>query len=141
MMHIREARNGGDVVKRSIVVSAVGLVLSLVIAAPAFAFECTNASKKHAAAGAQIVLGADGEILSISEGLVRRIEQGIVDGDTGEGFHGLIAFDFDGDRIADASTWLGVGPEGEIPLVAQFRGPACRGLTNLGIYFEQCLGA
>jgi hypothetical protein len=43
--------------------------------------------------------------------------------------------------VADASTWIGVGPEGEIPLEAQFRGPACRGLTNIGIYFEQCVGA
>jgi hypothetical protein len=59
---------------------------------------------------------------------------------TAEGFHGLIAFDADGDRDADFSTWLGVGPDGtEIPLEAQFMGPACRGLTNLGIYFTKCL--
>jgi hypothetical protein len=59
----------------------------------------------------------------------------------GAGFHGLIAFDFDGDGVADASTWIGVGPDGEVPLQAQFRGPACRGLTNIGIYLEQCIGA
>jgi hypothetical protein len=29
----------------------------------------------------------------------------------------------------------------ELPIEAQFRGPACRGITNLGIFFEQCVGA
>jgi hypothetical protein len=43
----------------------------------------------------------------------------------------------DGDGIADASVFFGVGPDGEIPLTAQLRGPACRGLTNIGIYLEQ----
>ena len=127
--------------RRSSFVGAVALVLSILIAAPAFAFECINASKKNQAAGAQVVFGPDDEVLYISAGLQNRIEQGLVDFDTGEGFHGLIAFDVDGDGVADASTWIGVGPDGEIPLNAQLRGPACRGLTNIGIYFEQCLGA
>src|SRR5262245_53557966 len=119
----------------------MALVLSILIAAPALAFECTNASKSNPAAGAQIMFGPNGEVLFITQGLQNRIEQGIVDPDTGEGFHGLIAIDVDGDGLADFSTWAGVGPDGEIPLEAQFRGPACRGLTNLGIIFEQCLGA
>src|SRR6266508_3581924 len=65
---------------------------------------------KHAnnpAAGAQLVLGAKDEVLYISSGLASRIERGVVDFDTGEGFHGLIAFD--------------IVPESEIPLEAQFR--------------------
>ena len=127
--------------RRSILVGAIALVLSIVIAAPVFAFECTNASKKDQAAGAQIVFGPNDEVLFITEGLQSRIDQGLVDPETGEGFHGQIAFDFDGDGVADASTYIGVGPEGEIPLEAQFRGPACRGLTNIGIYLEQCVGA
>jgi hypothetical protein len=77
----------------------------------------------------------------ISDALLKRIEQGIIDPETGEGFHGIVAFDFDGDGEADASTWFGVGPDGEIPLVAQFAGPACRGLTNIGVYLTQCVGA
>jgi hypothetical protein len=127
--------------RRSTLVGAITLVLSILIAAPAVAFECTNASKKDPAAGAQIVFGPNGEVLFITEGLQSRIDQGLVDPETGEGFHGQIAFDEDGDGVADASTYIGVGPDGEIPLEAQFRGPACRGLTNLGILFEQCVGA
>jgi hypothetical protein len=111
------------------------------MAGPALAHECTNASKKYADSGAQIVFGPTDEVLFISKGLENRISQGLVDFESGKGFHGLIAFDVDGDGVADASTWMGVGPDGEMPLVAQFQGPACRGLTNLGIYFEQCAGA
>lgn len=127
--------------QRSIRVGALALAMSILIAAPALAHECTNASKQNPAAGAQIMFGPNDELLFITEGLQSRIEQGLVDPDTGEGFRGLIAFDLDGDGLADASTWIGVGPDGEIPLEAQFRGPACRGLTNIGVYFEQCLGA
>jgi hypothetical protein len=78
----------------------------------------------------------------ISDALLKRIERGIIDFETGEGFHGIVAFDFDGDGVADASTYFGVGPDGtEIPLEAQFAGPACRGLTNIGVYLTQCVGA
>ena len=126
--------------KRSVIVGAIALAVSMLIAAPAFAFECFNASKKNQAAGAQLVLGPNDEVLYISKGLENRIEQGLIDFETGEGFHGLIGFDEDGDGVADAHTWIGVGPGGEIPLEAQFRGPACRGLTNIEIYFEQRLG-
>jgi hypothetical protein len=130
------------IVKRALVVTT-GAVAGLVLSAgPALADNCTNASKKYADSGAQIVFGPNDEVLFITQGLENRISQGIVDPESGEGFHGIIAFDDDGDGVADASTYIGVGPEGdELPIEAQFRGPACRGITNLGIYFEQCLGA
>jgi hypothetical protein len=122
-------------------IGATALTLTIVATAPAAATECVNASKKDQAAGAQVMFGPDDEIVFVTTGLQNRLDQGLVDPDTGEGFHGLIAFDFDGDGQADVSTWIGVGPDGEeIPLEAQLRGPACRGLTNIGIYFEQCVG-
>jgi len=127
--------------RRSIFVSSVALLISVLIAAPALAHQCTNASKSDPAAGAQIVFGLDGQPIFITQGLLNRIERGLVDAETGEGFHGIIAFDLDGDGEADASTWIGVGPDGEIPLEAQFSGPACRGLTNIGVYLTQCVGA
>lgn len=127
--------------RRSIFVSITALLISVLIAAPALAHQCTNASKSDPAAGAQIVFGPDEQPIFITKGLLNRIEQGLVDAETGEGFHGIIAFDFDGDGEADASTWFGVGPDGQIPLEAQFAGPACRGLTNVGVYLTQCVGA
>ena len=124
---------------RRISAIAAGVLASLMIAGSALGFECTNASKSDPAAGAQVLFGPTGEIVWTTPGLAKRVAQGIVDPDTGDGFHGQIAFDFDGDGLADASTYVGVGPDGEIPLEAQFRGPACRGLTNLGILFTQCV--
>jgi hypothetical protein len=126
-------------VRRRILALVAGVTASLLIASSALAFECTNASKP-AAAGAQIVFAADFEtILYVTPGLMNRLEQGLVDVESGEGFHGLLGVDFDGDGAADVSIYFGVGPDGEIPLEAQFRGPACRGLTNIGILLEQCL--
>lgn len=130
-----EVRN----MRRRMMAVALGLLASLLITTSALAFECTNASKPPAA-GAQVVLAADFEtILYVTPGLMNRIEQGLIDPDTGEGFHGLLGIDFDGDRAADVSIYFGVGPDGEIPLEAQYAGPACRGLTNIGILLAQCL--
>ena len=128
---------------RSRRVAAVGggLLASLLIASSALAHECTNASKPPAA-GDQIVFAADFEtVLYMTPGLMQRFERGVVDADTGEGFHGLIGVSFDGDTEPEISIYLGVGPDGEIPLEAQYRGPACRGLTNIGLLLEQCLSA
>jgi hypothetical protein len=122
-------------------VSTTALLISVLIAAPALAHQCTNASKSDPAAGAQIVFGPDEQPIFITQGLLSRIDRGLVDAETGEGFHGIIAFDLDGDGAADVSTWIGVGPDGQIPLEAQFAGPACRGLTNVGVYLTQCVNA
>lgn len=127
--------------RRTMFVATVAVLMSVLAAGPALAHECINASKKDHSKGAQVIFGVEDQVLFISKGLENRIDQGVVDFETGEGFHGLIAFDLDGDGVADASTWIGVGPEGEIPLEAQLRGPACRGLTNIGVYFDQCIGA
>jgi len=127
--------------RRTLLVAVMTVVMVGLFSATALAFECTNVSKNDPAAGAQIVFGADDEPIFVSKGLQNRISKGLVDPETGEGFHGLIAFDFDGDGVADASTYIGVGPDGEIPLNAQFNGPACRGMTNLGIYFSECVDA
>jgi hypothetical protein len=127
--------------RRPITATFLGVLASLAIVSSALATECINASKSDQAAGAQVLIGPTGEIVWTTEGLANRIDQGVIDPDTGAGFHGLIAFDADGDDIADYSTWIDVGPDGEIPLVAQLSGPACRGLTNLFIYFTGCVGS
>lgn len=106
-------------------------------AAPSLAHECVNASKP-AEAGVQVILGPSGIEWS-TPGLAQRIAQGLVDPDTGEGFHGLIGFDFDGDGVVDFQTFI-VGPDDEIPEMAQFNGPACHGITNVEVYFAECVG-
>jgi hypothetical protein len=128
--------------RRPVVATFIGIVTSLLIASSAMATDCTNASKSDPAAGAQALIDATtGEILWTTPGLAERLELGVI-GPDGEGFHGLVAFDVNGDGIADFSTWVGVGPDGdEIPQVAQLSGPACRGLTNLFLYFTVCQGS
>ncbi|HEX6299944.1 MAG TPA: hypothetical protein VF148_05740 [Acidimicrobiia bacterium] len=125
--------------RRSIFVATAATLISILIAAPALAHSCTNASKSDPMAGAQVLIGAEDQILWASQGVLNRIEQGLF-GPDGEGFHGIVAFDLDGDGEADASTWIGVGPDGQVPVVAQLKGPACRGLTNVGIYLTECVG-
>jgi hypothetical protein len=125
-----------------ITAALLGMVTSLAIASSALAMDCINASKSDQAAGAQALVDATtGAVVWTTPGLAERLELGLI-GPDGEGFHGLIAFDFDGDDVADASTWLGVGPDGdEIPVNAQLNGPACRALTSIGVYFSECLGS
>jgi hypothetical protein len=120
----------------------LGVVASLVIVSSALASDCMNASKSDQTAGVQAIVNlTTGEIVWTTPGLAQRLEQGLV-GASGEGFHGLVGFDFNGDGVVDASTWIGVGPEGtEIAEPALLNGPACRGLTSIFIYFSQCLGA
>lgn len=117
---------------------AVPAVLA-VTAGTASAHECINASKQNQAAGVQIVISDDG-IEWISDGLQRRIDKGLVDLETGEGFHGLIGFDIDGDGVADLSTWI-VGPTGEIPDAAQDNGAECEGIVDVEYYFTNCVEA
>jgi hypothetical protein len=118
-----------------------GVLASLVLATSALGFECMNASKSSQNAGAQVIIGPNDEIEFMTPGVANRIRQGLIDPESGEGFRGLIGIDFDGDGSAEISTWFGVGPDGEVPLTAQFRGPVCRGLTNIGLYLEQCVSS
>lgn len=129
--------------RRIIASAAAAAALSLVLATSALAFDCTNASKSDPAAGAQLVIDINtGAIVSMTEGLAKRIDQGLVDPATGAGFHGLVGLDFDSDGEADVSTWVGVGPDGtEIPTTAQENGPACRGLTSVFVYLTTCVEA
>jgi hypothetical protein len=119
----------------------LGVALSVVLASTALATNCVNASKHAQDDGAQVVLDATG-IIWATPGIQHRIDLGLIDPNTGEGFHGIVGFDFDGDGVADVSSWFGVGPDGdEIPENAQLNGPACRGITDIETYFTECLGS
>jgi len=120
----------------------LGAAASLLVASTAFAGHCVNASKEPGA-GAQVIVDANsGDVVWVSTGVAMRIEGGLIDFLSGEGFHGLLGLDLDGDGIADLTTWFGVGPDGEaIPWQAQASGPACKGVTDITTYFVECLGA
>jgi hypothetical protein len=127
-------------IRRTAVVALAGAAALVLSAGPSLAHECVNASKKDQSAGVQVVVDlTTGEVVWSTPGLANRFAQGLVDPATGEGFHGLIGFDFNGDGIVDVSTFI-VGPEDEIPDIAQTNGPACSGITNIGTYFTECLG-
>lgn len=123
---------------RRVFLGAVTLmVAAIVTAAPAFATHCTNADKDPTA-GDQVVVDSDFHIVSISDGLQHRVDQGLVDLNTGEGFSGLIGIDITGDGIADLTTFF-VGPNLEIPDVAQLSGAPCHGIVGIGEFFSNCL--
>lgn len=123
--------------RRTALVALGGAAALVLSAGPSLATECVNASKPLSA-GNQVILSPAGVVWT-TPGLANRFAQGLVDPETGEGFHGLVGFDFDGDGAVDFSTYV-VGPGDEIPELAQFNGPACHGVTNIGIYFSECVG-
>lgn len=128
----RVARRAGT----ALAVISIAIVLT---AGPALAHQCINASKNdnNPAAGAQVVFGADDEIIHATKGLENRIAKGLVDPETGEGYHGIVAFDIDGDGVADAHTYQ-VTKDGQIPEIAQSNGPTCEGIVNIDVYLEEC---
>jgi hypothetical protein len=111
----------------------------VVVATPALAHECVNASKQNQAAGVQVVIDAGtGEIVWTTPGLANRLDQGLVSPD-GVGFHGLVGLDLNGDGVVDVATYI-VGPDDEIPPNAQANGDPCHGITDIGTFFSQCVG-
>ncbi len=126
---------------RRVSLGAVALMVAALLAAgPVLANHCMNADKNQAA-GVQVVIDANtGAIVWISNGLQHRIDQGLVNPDTGEGFSGLLGFDFDGDGVADISTFI-VGPNFALPEQAQLNGAACHGVISIQTFFTECVSS
>ena len=123
--------------RRSVVAAFGGVVLSLLMATSVLAFECTNLSKPPAA-GTQVVFGPAGEIVWVSRGLERRIEQGLVDPETGDGFTDCSA------SISTATASWMPAPTSALGRTADPGGGPVRGASlprhvEFGIFFEQCL--
>jgi hypothetical protein len=126
------------VIRRTLLAGAVAGAALVLTAGQSLAHECVNASKQNQAAGVQLVFTEDGDVVWISAGLQKRIDAGVVDPATGEGFHGLVGVDLDGDGVADVSTFI-VGPDDELPDAAQWNGATCRGIVNIETFFTTCL--
>lgn len=119
--------------QRAATVAGVGVASVALLSGTALAHECFNPNKKPLA-GAQVVFSESG--VTMKKGLETRVEKGLVDPETGEGFHGLIGFEFDG----FAGTTFIVGKEGEIPDRAQDAGSECNGIVNGDSYLKNCGG-
>jgi hypothetical protein len=103
----------------------------------ASAHECGNADKP-VGSGAQVIVNAmTGEIEWTTPGLANRLSKGLVTPD-GEGYHGIVALDLDGDGTADVNTYL-VGPDGELPQTAQDNGATCHGVISIEQLFTVCV--
>jgi hypothetical protein len=125
---------------RTLLTSAAAAGALLLAAPAAVAHQCVNASKPQDA-GVQLIVDVsteEGSVSWVSAGLQKRIDRGLVDFETGAGFHGIVGLDFDGDGIVDVSTYI-VGPNSEIPLPAQFNGATCKGIVNIGTFFAECM--
>ena len=123
--------------RRAITTLAMTAVL-MMVGGPALAHYCTNASMRTGA-GVQVVFdGSFENMLWASKGLQQRVANGVVDPDTGEGFHGLIGIDFEADGVIDVTIYSGVGPTGAVPDQAIENGPACRGITAIWVLLEDC---
>ena len=113
------------------------LALVALAAGPVLAGHCTNADK-NPAAGVQVTINLVTGQITVSSGLQQRIDQGIVDPITFEGFSGLAGFDVTGDNVADVTTYI-VGPNFEIPPQAQLNGATCHGVVSIEAFLTDCL--
>jgi hypothetical protein len=115
----------------------IGLFGPVVFAGTAFADHCTNIQRDQhdPSKGVQVVLDVSGDEASIesaNQGVINRVNRGIIDPATGEGFHGLIGLDFDGDQHVDVMTYQ-VGPEGDaLPETAIENGSPDHGIVDIG---------
>lgn len=123
---------------RRLLLGAVTLMAAAVLAAgPVLAGHCANADKNQAA-GVQVTISFVTGQVTVSSGLQQRIDQGLVDPITFEGFSGLAGFDVTGDNVADLTTFI-VGPNFEIPEEAQLSGATCHGIVSIETFLTECL--
>jgi hypothetical protein len=123
--------------RKTFVGVGIGLIGPFAFAGSAFADHCTNAQRDQhdPSKGVQVVLdvsGAEASIESANQGVINRIDNGIIDPETGEGFHGLVGLDFDGDQTVDVMTYQ-VGPDGDaLPQTAIDNGSPDHGIVDIG---------
>ncbi len=117
--------------RKAAVGSGMAMLGIVVMGGTAFADHCTNADKDPSV-GVQVIINTtDDSIEWANAGVLNRIDSGLIDPDSGEGFHGLVGLDFDGDGTVDATTYL-VGPDGDaLPETAIQNGSPDHGIVPL----------
>jgi hypothetical protein len=113
----------------------VAVLAVVALSGTAFADHCTNIQRDShdPSKGVQVVInGTDDSIESANPGVLNRVDNGIIDPATGEGFHGLIGLDLDGDLTVDVMTYQ-VGPDGDaLPETAIDNGSPDHGIVDIG---------
>jgi hypothetical protein len=117
--------------------AATFMVAAVLAAGPALAGHCMNADK-NPSAGVQITISFVTGHIIVSSGVQKRIDAGVIDPITFEGFQGLAGFDVTGDDVADVTTYI-VGPNFAVPEEAQLNGAPCHGIVSIDEFFTQCV--
>ena len=118
----------------------VSTMATVAMGGTAFADHCTNIQRDQhdPSKGVQVILDVSTDVASIewaNAGVLNRVNNGIIDPDSGEGFHGLVGLDFDGDGTVDAMTYF-VGPDGDaLPETAIGNGSSDHGIVDIGVLF------
>jgi hypothetical protein len=122
-------------VRKPLVGLGVAVLATVTMAGTAYADHCTNAQRDahDPSKGVQVVVDATTDtIVSANAGVVNRIDHGLIDPDSGEGFHGHVGLDLDGDGTVDVMTYF-VGPEGDaLPQTAIDNGSPDHGIVDIG---------
>ena len=120
--------------KKAVTGLGVAVLATLGMGGTAFADHCTNAQKDahDPSKGVQVIINAtDDSIEWANAGVLNRVNQGLIDPATGEGFHGLVGLDFDGDGTVDVMTYI-VGPDGDaLPETAIQNGSPDHGIVGI----------
>lgn len=126
--------------RKTLVGLGIAVVGPVALAGAAFADHCTNIERDQhdPSKGVQVVIDAsteEGAIEWANAGVMNRVENGLIDPATGEGFHGLVGLDFDGDGTVDVMTYI-VGPDGDaLPETAIDNGSPDHGIVGIETIF------
>jgi hypothetical protein len=131
---------GYEMLHKTLAGIGVSTLATVAMGGTAFADHCTNIQRDEhdPSKGVQVIIDAsteEGTIEWANPGVLNRVSNGLIDPETGEGFHGLVGLDFDGDGTVDAMTYL-VGPEGDaLPETAINNGSPDHGIVHIGVLF------
>jgi hypothetical protein len=120
--------------RKAVVGLGIAGLATLAMGGTAFADHCTNIQRDthDPSKGVQVVINeTDGSIEWANAGVANRVGQGLIDPATGEGFHGIVGLDLDGNGTVDVVTYI-VGPEGDaLPDTAVNNGSPNHGIVPL----------
>jgi hypothetical protein len=120
--------------KRAVVGLGVVVAATIAMGGTSWADHCTNIQRDmhDPSKGVQVIINdTDGSIEWANAGVLNRVANGLIDPDSGEGFHGLVGIDLDGNGTADVMTYI-VGPEGDaLPDAAISNGSPDHGIVGI----------